>query len=396
MKTTTTLVAGLALASISSGQVLQDSVQTLPVVQEETSSSGLAEALAAGSHWVKMRLRYESVDQDSFSDQADALTLRTLLGYKSGDWDGFSMLLEAEDVSPIGDDDFNSTVNGKGSFPVVADPDGTEVNQAFLQYGGFEDTQVRAGRQRIVLGDARFVGNVGWRQNEQTFDAYSVNSSRIDGLDVFYAHVTNVNRINGESHAAGNQAMASNLLQISHDLDGFGRLEAFLFDLDYTDTVGASTSTVGATLAGNHETESFELLYRAAFAQQSDAHDNPTDIDAGYMNLELGVQLDAVTIKVGQELLEGSGNPGDSFQTPLATGHKFNGWADKFLGTPDAGLEDTYVSLSGTWKGTNLLAVMHQFQSDEGSMDYGDELNLLASRKLDCGPTAGIKYADYS
>ncbi len=395
MKNTSTILLLTALSPLAGAQSPQGEIpQTALTLQEANTSIG--DALGAGTHWVKMRLRYEGVDQDSFVDSADALTLRTLLGYQSGEWNGFSATIEAEDVSPIGDEDYNSTVNGNAGFPVVADPNGTEMNQAFVQYNHCEDTSMRAGRQRIVLGDARFVGNVGWRQNEQTYDGYSLKSGSVNGLDLFYAHLTNVNRIFGESSGGGNHAMASNLVQAGYDLDGLGHLEAFLYDLDYTDNVGASTSTLGASLAGDHEMDSNKLLYRFSFAQQSDAHDNTADIDANYMNVELGFSMGDVTVKVGQELLGGSGDPGDSFKTPLATLHKFNGWADKFLNTPDNGLEDTYFSVGTTWEGTKLLAVMHQFSSDEGDIDYGEEMDLLATRKLQNGMTAGLKYADYT
>ena len=48
--------------------------------------------------------------------------------------------------------------------PVVADPADTEINQALIRYQG-DKWRVAAGRQEILLGDVRFVGNVGWRQN---------------------------------------------------------------------------------------------------------------------------------------------------------------------------------------------------------------------------------------
>lgn len=356
----------------------------------------LHEALAAGTSWVKLRLRLESVDQDGITKDATAFTLRTLLGYETGAWNGFSALLEAEDVSPIVNADYNDTLNMEPR-PVIADPNGTEVNQAFLQYSGFEDFTIRAGRQRIILADARFVGNVGWRQNEQTFDAWSVETEA-GGVDLYYAHVTNVNRVFGEDSPGGDHPMASNIFHAGYDFGGVGRLEGFLYDLDYDDQADfGSTRTVGASFAGSQELDDgMNLLYRLAFADQSDAHDNPTQVDAGYLNLEAGLELRGWTVKVGQEVLEGSGNPGDKFTTPLATGHKFNGWADQFLGTPDAGLEDTYLSLSTTLAETKLALVWHEFQSDAGGLDYGDELDLIATRKLCEGVDGGIKFADYS
>ena len=66
--------------------------------------------------------------------------------------------------------DYNSTTNGKTTYPAVADPETYEINRLQLTNTRIPMTTVTLGRQRIVLDDQRFVGNVGWRQNEQTFD----------------------------------------------------------------------------------------------------------------------------------------------------------------------------------------------------------------------------------
>src|SRR5690606_15755501 len=98
------------------------------------------------------------------------VTMRLRLGgeVKAG---GFSFLAEGEGTLPLVDD-FNDTLPGNGVEPysIVADPENIELNRLQLAYrqGGFGLT---VGRQRIILDSARFVGNVGWRQNEQTFDA---------------------------------------------------------------------------------------------------------------------------------------------------------------------------------------------------------------------------------
>ena len=44
------------------------------------------------------------------------------------------------------------------------------------------------------------------------------------------------------------------------------------------------------------------------------------------------------------------GAPFTSFQTLLATLHKFQGWADKFLTTPPNGIRDLYGSAGYTLK----------------------------------------------
>jgi hypothetical protein len=54
------------------------------------------------------------------------------------------------------------------------------------------------------------------------------------------------------------------------------------------------------------------------------------------------------------------------FTTPLATLHKFQGWADKFLTTPVNGLADLYVNAGYTRKGVGPLAPVANNDSEDG------------------------------
>ncbi len=101
----------------------------------------------------------------------------------------------------------------------------------------------------------------------------------------------------------------------------------------------------------------------------------------------------------GYELLEGDGVKG--FTTPLATLHRFQGWADKFLTTPVNGLADKYVNVGYTTKGVGpldtlgLTASWHEYESDRLSIDYGSELNLQLQARYRRF-TGMLKYADYN
>ena len=89
-----------------------------------------------------------------------------------------------------------------------------------------------------------------------------------------------------------------------------------------------------------------------------------------------------MTFGLGYEVLGADSGAGTAFRTPLATLHAFNGWADQFLGTPAAGLEDVYVNFkmkAGKW---NLTFVYHDFSSDTGSFNYGDEFDVSGALKL--------------
>jgi len=369
--------------------------QEPPVRETPGSLQEWNEAVLGGRWWLKLRYRLESVDQDGFSRDASASTLRTVLGWESAPWHGASVVLEFEDVSVVGGERYDSTVNGETSFPVVADPEGAEVNQAHLELTPVDDATVRLGRQVITLDDHRFVGDVGWRQNQQTYDAASVSWQPCEGLGVFYSYVGNVNRVFGEDSPQGDHRMASHLLNAGYDFEGVGRLVGYAYLLDYDSAVGLSSSTVGARFTGMRPLDAAEIRYAAAFAVQTDAGENPNDLDQEYGRLELGAEAGGYRVTAGGELLGGSGDPGDAFQTPLATLHAFNGWADEFLTTPDTGLQDLFLALGKRWDDVDLQLVWHDFQSDAGSIDYGSELDANLTWSACENVSVGLKVADY-
>ncbi|MAE29008.1 MAG: alginate export family protein [Planctomycetota bacterium] len=380
-----------ALANDPGNTLLREALAT-------TDDVSAGDAFAGGRTWFKSRLRMETVEQDGFAEDAQALTLRTVLGYESGTWNDMSATVEFEDVSGFWLEDYNSTTNGNAGFPVVADPTGAEVNQSFLSYSGIADTAVKFGRQRITLGGHRFVGNVGWRQNEQTFEGLTLSTTKFAGAELFYAYIQNVSRIFGSASAAGNHRMESHLLNAVHQLGAIGKLTAYAYLLDYTKSAqfGMSSNTIGARFEGSRTLNDIDFGYAVEIANQNEAGDNPTERDADYLLLEASAKAKGFTFKVGDELLGGSGAAGDSFQTPLATLHKFNGWADQFLATPAAGLEDFYFSVGTTVSDVKLAAVYHEFSSDTGGTDYGTELDFVATYPVAKNVTAGLKYADFT
>ena len=147
---------------------------------------------------IDIRTRYEFADLDGF-DPSNAWTFRERLGLKTMSWNGFSAMIEGE-FSQAAVDHYNGGAPGATPFDptksLIADPETNELNQAFLQYDGF-DTIARIGRQRIIYDNAAFIGNSGWRENEQTFDAISLSNKSIPGLTLNYAYIDQVNRVFG-------------------------------------------------------------------------------------------------------------------------------------------------------------------------------------------------------
>jgi len=369
------------MSCVAMGCVLVSSV----ALSEPVMIKEITKALAEGKSVLDVRLRAEMVSQDP-KDDATAITARTRIGYQSGDFSGLKGYFEFENITAIVDD-YNSTTNFKTEYPVVADPEGSEVNQAFVTYEGVSGLLVKLGRQRVILDNARFVGNVGWRQNEQTYDAALLNLSMIENLSASYAFVDEVNDIFGKSAETD-----THLINVSYKGLPNAKITGYAYLLDME--TGTDTQTLGLSVNGSFAINpSVKAKYAAEFAQMGDYADNDSGEDANYYLVELGGVFNKIAATLGYEVLGGDGTT--SFQTPLATKHKFNGWADKFLGTPKDGLVDTYLTVTGKLQGIKLLATYHLFSSDEGGDDYGSEIDLLAVKKFGKHYTAGLKYANY-
>ena len=382
MKKMSQKVLGLAIASIAMGQV------------SAVSAGSVAQALKTGKAYGDFRLRYESVDQDNTLDDASALTLRTRIGYKTGSVDGFSATVEMEDSRVVaGVDDYNDT-NGKnvGEYSVVADPETTELDQGFLQYKT-TNTVTKLGRQVITMDNHRFVGHVGWRQDRQTFDAFSTSYTPSKELKVQYAYLDQRNRIFGEEKDIDSK---DHLINASYKTS-VGTLTGYGYLLEEDTAAETTIDTFGLRFSGSTMAADTKLIYNAEFASQS-FEKGADDYDADYMMLEGGAVISGITAKLGYEVL-GSDDAKYGFATPLATLHKFNGWADQFLGTPAEGLVDVNVSVSGKLAGGKWAVVYHDYSADEDTAtvdDLGDEINISYAKKFGKIYNAGVKYASYS
>ena len=346
------------------------------------------------------RLRYEHVDDAAFRMHADAATLRLRAGLRAAFGNGWHGLLDAEAIAATGH--YNSTANGRGDRPQVVDPRGIELNQAWLGWKG-DRGGVTLGRQRLLFDNQRWIGNVGWRQNEQTFDGGSIVSKAIRDTTLTYAYVDNVNRVFGPDDGTqaiwlGDWQSEIHLLNANYAGLPFGTLTGYGYLLDIEDADAQSSETWGLRFAGKQALgKTVGLLYSLEYAYQEDYGDNPVEYDAGYYLADVGLALPAaITVNVAQEVLEGDAqSPGKAFRTPLATLHKFQGWADMFLATPSAGIQDSYVGASIVVAGVTAQAVWHDFEAEDGGDSYGDELDLSLSRKFGQYVTGMLKYADY-
>jgi Alginate export len=359
---------------------------------------------------VSFRYRYEWVEQDccdpteppggDFDKDANASTVRSRLSFRSGSLYKLQFFVEAEDVRTVIANQYNAGGDNTLSrldYPEVSDPQTTEINQAYVDYNGFGPLALRLGRQRIDLDNQRFVGGVGWRQNEQTYDAVSATYTH-KLFKAFYAYVHEVNRIFGDEVPAGeHEQNGTDLFNVSGDISNWGKLTGYYYRIDDQVTPVFSTVTAGARFAGQRPVQSVAIRYAAEYAYQEDTADNPASYDADYVHADLGVIVKGLDVGVGYELL--SGDEDGRFVTPFGTLHAFNGWVDKFIiggtGNPPGGLEDGYVNLQYKFGDYSAEVQYHQYQSDDSGDDLGSEVDLRVGRPLGTHVRVDLYYGDY-
>ncbi len=358
------------------------------------SADTAKEAFTEGKAILNIRYRLESVDQNARRDDALASTLRTRLGFQTASLRGWSALVEFEDITVIGDTNYNDTINGEARYPVVADPRGTELNRAQISYGRGPHHWV-LGRQRIALSNHRFVGNVGWRQNEQTFDGIFYRFKGLPKTTLSTYYLENANRIFGEDHpTAGDIRLQSFLGHADIALLPGGTLALFAYFFDNESAPLTSHSNLGARFHGSFKLAGdWSLIHDVSYVKQSDYGDGADRVDADYYALGLGPRVGAFSLTANLEVLGGDGVYG--FSTPFATLHAFNGWSDQFLSTPAGGLSDLFLNAGYKANGWNVGLQIHRFEPDESGPDYGEEYGLSISKKLREHWLLGGKYADF-
>jgi len=355
-------------------------------------------ALTSGKVSFSARARYEAVSEDNAKKDADAYTLRSTLAYKTGSFNGFGAFVEFEDVHAAGNEKFNNFENVHTTYSVVADPVGSEVNQGYLSYNGL-DTEFKLGRQEITYRGApfhRYIGNVLWRQNHQSFDGFSLVNKSFENTTISYAHIENVDTIFVENSVVKpkNIDMSTELFNVQYSGLPIGDLEGYAYLIENEDVITSSSQTFGARLSGAQAINTdLKVLYAAEYANQGAYKDGTMD-DQNYYLAELGNKYKGWVAKISYEMQQGDGT--SSFNTPLGTNHAFQGWADIFLSTPKKGLEDMYFTVVGKVMDVKLVGVYHDFETDKGGIDAGNEFDILAEKAFNAHYSMGVKYADYN
>lgn len=363
------------------------------------------------------RLRWEDVDATTKS--ADAVTMRVRAGVEVKEASShLSVLVEGAGNLGLGKHysafPYANTASNqyRPTMATVADPENAALNRLQIAYQT-KTLGLTVGRQRINLDDQRFVGSVGWRQNEQTFDAVrgTVNKGAVM-LDATYA--ISQRTIYGANGGA-RVGYDGQFVFVNGGLKGkLGTLKGFAYLLDYDKASFINTAT--RSQLDSSQTYGFRLVtaplvlapgistsVTGSYAVQSNYASNARHYAADYFTFEGTLAMGTHGLTAGYEQLGSDRHAiggAWSFQTPMATLHKFNGTADLFLTTPANGLADSYVGLAGKFPKVTLIpglsygVTYHWFGSAIQNQKYGNEVDAqigFRTHKLNWL----VKYADY-
>ncbi len=414
----------LALSSMAQVAYAQDAEE----VSTEPEYTFL-DSIKEGKAMTSFRLRYENVQQDGNGTtptpvpllDANALTLRSLIGWQSSPFHNFSVAAQIINVSKL-NDHFNdgtsfSAINAASNQPdrlgyaKVVDPDQTNINQVYVDWTGIKNTKFRLGRQQANLDNVRFIGDIGFRQVMQVFDGVSVTNKTIPDTSVYLAHFESLNQINTRYRTAGALDIANAKYSISatESVSGYGYFSKF-DDLGFSkvwfgaDGANQSNKTIGARLDGIHPfNPNLRALYTAEYAKQTDYSGGDARINAHYYKIGGGVGVDAFNIRLDQENLS-SNNGVYAFQTPFGTNHLFQGWVDKFLATPKDGIKDTFVTATYRLDDFLFFVDYHLINSDRDFVKstggtgnkYGKEWNAAVTYNVNSNVVTKLEYGKFT
>ena len=385
----------------------------------------------------ELRTRYQFTDNSGLSspattgatsyDAANIVTNRTNLNISSKlfEVDGLNAEMELNAVNDFGSQystgsQIDKGVTGPGKFAnIYGEKTGAKISQANISYSKAGVTGL-VGRKGVNLDNQRFIGTVGWKQNMQTYDlalvAYGIGDFNIAG-----AYVYGVNAIGDMGMEYGRTPEAKYAGSVFSGRTNSALVNASYKVMDplkitgYAYLLGSASDTYGLAVTGDYAMGKIaKLNYRVEGALQQKATlktfpagkvNKGTPLEdsllgkAGYVNLDIGANISGFLVGLNYEVLGGADKNDKettAFQTPLATKHKFNGWADQFLVTPGTGLSD--LNVRGGYKfatAGKIIGIYHIFNaaadgnggkkdgSDVKSGDaYGSEFDIAYSVKV--------------
>lgn len=371
------------------------SVLSLPL----TAQAPILEAFKGGKASFELRTRFEHVkDSDSKAPAdhktANGLTNRTFLGFETAAWGGLKLALQAANVAALGEERFNSGLNGKTTLATIQDPGNTQVLQAHLSWKGF-----KLGRQTLRVDNQRFLGAGMWSQMPKAYTGLTFQGDLgTKWVNLHAGHITQVT--DGLSRT---RALKLDFVRARFTPAKEVALTPFWFANQettklYGATPAASVQHLGLRVDGGWK----GLLYDATVAQQKPYKQSTTTANRSYLSLMAGYAFTKdLSLKAAHEVLEGATKTDaiqGAFTTPQASLHAYYGWADRLGATPVMGIVDDFIQFEAKRWGFVFDLQFHTLkpeQTDCGFTKYGRDLSLSVAFPVTKHHELMLKIADY-
>ncbi|APV48963.1 hypothetical protein BWI17_04265 [Betaproteobacteria bacterium GR16-43] len=358
---------------------------------------GPLDAIANGRAVIELRPRYNHIEESDKPLVSEGFTYRAILGWASAPWANLRLTAELINTGHIGDKKYNENGADRTSpYPLLPDPDSTDVNRAFIDYTGFEATRLRAGRQLVRMDNQRWVSDNDFRNTPQLFDGVSGTNTAIANVELHASYYWRVRTTSGTSaplnltllHAAWNPAP-------DHGLAAYAYFHDQAQNGAFTGFADNSYRVVGARAEGSVKgLAPVDLVYTAEAAMQRPFSGGDSRVDANYWRLGGGASGDAWTLRYDYEV-KGSNNGVYGLQMPLTDFYGFNGWTLHFFNTPARGLRDQWLTGRVQAGPVVLYGESHRFKSDFGGLDYGKENDVGLTWLAMDGITVRLQHARY-
>ena len=327
---------------------------------------------------LETRLRYVYIDQRDKPDRVDVTTARAIIGADlllSPRLKVALELIHSDFVPPKRYNDDPAAFTSP--YPLLPDPRHTGVNEAHVTWTPTPDWLMRLGRQRMVIGNERHLGDDSFRQVPQLYDGLSVRGSPTSGAQLTFGQFNRLRTRFGPT-----EPLQLTVLELAaNPLPDMG-VSAYALrhrrpradsDLSYYGVAELANWVVGAALDGSHPLGELRGYYTLNAAEQRSTGDQSI-LHAHYWRAGAGIGWHGLIARVDHEV-KGSNGGRYGFQTPLTNQYAFNGNALTFFDTPTTGLRDTWATLrweQGRW---SALGEYHWFRSDHGGLRYGREFD---------------------
>ncbi len=367
-----------------------------------------------------IRPRFEFVDEGAqglkANQDASHTTMQTRINVTAVVDKQTSVFVQIQDVRTWGGETATTappsiTQTGTGSSGNL------DFHEAYLKLNNLFDAglSLKVGRQEMVFDEHRLIGNIGWIQQGQSFDAARADFRLgVFGITAFYAETIAKDThptLKSDTLPASVSSFESSFsgLRATYSLGGKDRITPYLYYALNPSRTGAGPKTTpdvakNITYAGMYIVKHFGKI-RARFdgAYEFGEKNATTDIEAFMLTASLGAELNiahGASVSLWVDYLSGDdgtdATKDNTFDTPYATNHKFYGHIDKFLNIPTGGLIDYVVK---TWiKPTakvKLLADGHVFRSPEAVSDLGAEIDLQARYALGKHTVMAVGYSRF-